>query len=269
MDNEDRIIKSFSKYAKSYDRHAQLQKNMAERLASMLPEKFPDCVTELGCGTGLFTRHLLAQPVRQLILNDISPGMMDQLQENITLPQNTKLIVGNAGKVEFVSTDLIAANAVFQWFADPRKTLNHLVKYINSGGLLIFSTFGPGTLKEFRETACMESPATLFSHKQWRTMIQQAGFTLNESHIELRKSFFPGTRALIRNLQQIGAAPFPLLKSGGLRKLIREYDENFSTEQGVYVTWELLYFSAVRPLRGRKSGANTRFAHEPRKAMNP
>ncbi len=246
MDNEDRIIKSFSKYAKSYDRHAQLQKTMAERLASMLPEKFPRCVTELGCGTGLFTRHLLAQPVGELILNDISPGMIDQLRGNMTLPKNTKLIVGNAGKVEFLSTDLIAANAVFQWFSEPKESLNHLVKYLNPGGHLIFSTFGPGTLKEFRETACMESPATLFSQQQWINMIEEAGLTLKESHNEFRKSFFPSTRALIRNLQQIGAAPFPLLKSGGLRKLIRTYDEKFSTEQGVYVTWELLYFSGVR-----------------------
>ncbi len=246
MDNEDRIIKSFSKYAKSYDRHAQLQKTMAERLASMLPEHLPDCVTELGCGTGLFTRHLLAQPVRQLILNDISPGMMEQLQENRTLPENTRIIIGNAEKVAFLPTDLIAANAVFQWFVEPEHSLDHLVKYLNAGGKLIFSTFGPGTLKEFRETACMESPAKLFSQEQWEAMIGQAGLTLKESYVEFRKSFFPSTRALIRNLQQIGAAPFPMLKSGGLRKLIRTYDENFSTDQGVYVTWELLYFSAVR-----------------------
>ena len=30
---------------------------------------------------------------------------------------------------------------------------------------------------------------------------------------------------------------------GGLRKLIRYYDKSFSTEQGVYATWELYYFS--------------------------
>ena len=146
-------------------------------------------------GTGLFTRHLLSQPVGQLILNDISPGMMSQLQENMTLPKDTKLIIGNAEKVEFLSTDLIAANAVFQWFGDPEISLNHLVKYLNPGGSLIFSTFGPGTLKDFRETACMESPATLFSTKQWEAMIQQAGLTLNESYTEFRKSFFPSTRA--------------------------------------------------------------------------
>jgi malonyl-CoA O-methyltransferase len=245
-DIEAQIVNSFSKYAKSYDRHAQLQKTMAERLASMLPEPLPNCVTELGCGTGVFTRHLLAHPVGKLVLNDISASMMDHLQEGMTLPENTELIIGNAERAELYPTDLIVGNAVFQWFADPQQTLNHLFQYMNPEGSLIFSTFGPGTLKEFRETGSLESPNTLYSLQQWKTMIEQSGLALKESHVELRKSFFPSTRALIRNLQQIGAAPFRLLKPGGLRRLIREYDERFIMEQGVYVTWELLYFSAHR-----------------------
>jgi len=245
-DIEAQIVNSFSKYAKSYDRHAQLQKTMAERLASMLPEPLPACVTELGCGTGVFTRHLLAHPLESLILNDISSSMMDHLQEGMTLPENTKLIIGNAERAELYPTDLIVGNAVFQWFADPQKTLSHLLQYMNPEGALVFSTFGPGTLKEFRETGSLKSPNTLYSLQQWKTMIEQAGLVLKESHLELRKSFFPNTRALIRNLQQIGAAPLRLLKPGGLRKLIREYDEKYIMEQGVYVTWELLYFSAHR-----------------------
>jgi malonyl-CoA O-methyltransferase len=245
-DSEAQIVDSFSKYAKSYDRHAQLQKTMAERLASMLPEPLPGCVTELGCGTGVFTRHLLAHPVETLVLNDISASMMDHLKERLTLPENTKLIIGNAERTEFYPTDLIVGNAVFQWFAEPQKTLNHLLQYMNPKGGLIFSTFGPGTLKEFRETGSLESPNALYSEIQWKTMIERAGLVLKESHVELRKSFFPNTRALIRNLQQIGAAPFRLLKPGGLRKLIREYDEKFMMEQGVYVTWEILYFSTHR-----------------------
>ena len=244
LEIEDRIEKSFSKYAKSYDRHAQLQKTMAERLASMLPENLPDCVTELGCGTGLFTRHLLAQPIAKLVLNDISPTMIATLKERLTLPSNTQLVVGNAEKVKFMRTDLMVANAVFQWFSDPEKTMKHLLEFMNPEGALIFSTFGPGTLKEFRETASMESPANLYSLKQWKTMIEGAGLRLIESNIEVRKSFFPHTRELMRNLQQIGAAPFQVMKPGGLRKLIRDYDEKFCTEQGVYVTWELLYLSA-------------------------
>lgn len=245
-DIEDNIVKSFSKYAKSYDRHAQLQKSMAERLAAMLPGQLPDCVTEIGCGTGVFTRHLLEHPVKELVLNDISPTMIEVLKERMTLPENTKWILGNAERAELLPTDLMVANAVFQWFTNPQETLKHLVEHMNAGGTLIFSTFGPATLKEFRETASMQSPSTLCSQHQWQTMIEQAGLKVKESHIETRKSFFPDTRALIRNLQQIGAAPHRLLKPGGLRKLIRDYDKDYFVEQGVYVTWELLYFSAHR-----------------------
>ena len=57
---ESRIIESFSKYVKSYDRNALLQKTMGERLAVLLPNPLPSPVLEMGCGTGLFTRHLLA-----------------------------------------------------------------------------------------------------------------------------------------------------------------------------------------------------------------
>ena len=48
----------------------------------------------------------------------------------------------------------------------------------------------------------------------------------------------------MKNLQQIGAAPVRVFNAGELRKLIRDYDKLFATEQGgVYATWELFYFS--------------------------
>jgi hypothetical protein len=47
----------------------------------------------------------------------------------------------------------------------------------------------------------------------------------------------------MKTLQQIGAAPIRIFNAGGLRKLILDYDKRFATEQGVYSTWELFYFS--------------------------
>ena len=44
---------------------------MAERLASYLPETTQPHIIELGCGTGLFTRHHLTLPIKNLTLNDI------------------------------------------------------------------------------------------------------------------------------------------------------------------------------------------------------
>jgi malonyl-CoA O-methyltransferase len=240
---EKNIIASFSKYAHCYDRYALLQKSMAERLASYLPENPPSHILELGCGTGVFTRHLLTMPIDKLTLNDISPVMIDTLRSRLNIPSNTKFIVGNAEKVSLDKTDLICANAVFQWFMNPMETFEHLKESLNKTGTILFSTFGPETLMEFRETANLGSPIKLFSLKQWKTFIKNSGYILNSVDVEKRKIFSPSTLNLMKNLQQIGAAPVRIFNAGGLRKVIRDYDKRFATEQGVYATWELFYFS--------------------------
>lgn len=244
--NDESLIDSFSKHARSYDRYAQLQKSMAERMASFLPDPLPDNILEIGCGTGLFTRHLLTQPIRQLILNDIAPGMLEILNNSISLPENTKIVSGNAERIDFENMDLVCANAVFQWFRKPQETLKKLNCALKNKGELIFSTFGPKTLLEFREAANLTSPIDLYTNDAWKKMIHDSGFVIKNFEIEIRKIFFPSTLTLLKNLQQIGAAPIRMVKTGGLRKLMRDYDSRFSTPQGVYATWELYYFTLTR-----------------------
>jgi malonyl-CoA O-methyltransferase len=240
---EESIIASFSKYAHSYDRYALLQKSMADKLATYLPENAPSHILELGCGTGVFTRHLLTMPINKLTLNDISPVMIDILKSRLSIPSNTKFLIGNAEKISLGKTDLICANAVFQWFQNPMVALTHLKSSLNKTGSLLFSTFGPETLKEFRETAKLINPIQFFSLKEWENFINNSGYTLNSIDVEKRKIFSPTTLNLMKNLQQIGAAPVRVFNAGELRKLIRDYDKGFATERGVYATWELFYFA--------------------------
>ena len=244
--NEEHLIDSFSRHAKTYDRYAQLQKSMAERLASLLPTPLPDNVLEIGCGTGLFTRHLLTQPVKKLVLNDIAPGMLEILSNSLELPLDTEISPGNAERIHFENMDLICANAVFQWFQKPHEALIKMNQSLRDKGRLIFSTFGPKTLIEFRQAANLTSPINLYTEDIWKKMILKSGFSINYWDVEIRKIFFSNSLSLLKNLQQIGAAPLRMIKTGGLRKLMRDYDSRFSTTQGVYSTWELHYFSLVR-----------------------
>ena len=244
--NENDLINSFSKYANTYDRYAQLQKSMAERLASLLPTLLPDNILEVGCGTGLFTKHLLTKPIKCLTLNDIASGMLDMLRNSLTLPLNTKISHGNVEHLKFEDMDLICANAVFQWFQNPQLTLEKFNKTLKNNGSLIFSTFGPKTLIELRQSADMMSPIYLYNKEEWVNMIKDSGFAIKFCDIETRKIFFPNTMKLLKNLQQIGAAPTRIVKTGRLRKLMRDYESRFSTTQGVYSTWELYYFSLVQ-----------------------
>jgi pentose-5-phosphate-3-epimerase len=133
---------------------------------------------------------------------------------------------------------------VFQWFQNPQNTLKRFHSSLEKEGYLAFSTFGPQTLEEFRRTAQFQGPTHLLSQKRWKTLLTQAGFELLEFQIETRQIFFQNTQSLIKNLQQIGAAPLRILKSGELRQLIRDYDREYSSPQGVYTNWELFYFFA-------------------------
>ena len=116
-----KIGRNFSKYAHAYDDHAQLQKLMAEKLASFLPGDTSEQILEIGCGTGLFTKYLLAKPTKKIFLNDISPGMIKHMRLKISLPPYSQIILGNAELLKFQMVDMIAANAVFQWFKNPRE----------------------------------------------------------------------------------------------------------------------------------------------------
>ena len=240
-----RIEFNFSRYAHVYDQHATLQVLMAEKLSSFLPHKMPQKILEIGCGTGSFTKYLLAKPVQKIFLNDISDKMIERMKLKLPLPPYSQIIAGNAELLKFQMVDMIAANAVFQWFNDPRGALRRFKSFIKPNGRLVFSTFGPSSLIELREIARLNSPASLLSDNEWQKIIEEAGFTIDSSTKESYKTFFASTLELLRNLQQMGATPIRMTSLKELRKLIKGYDSNYTSEKGVYANWELLYFSAI------------------------
>ena len=240
-----RIELNFSKYAHVYDKNATLQNVMAGELSSFLPQNMPKKILEIGCGTGAFTKYLLDKPVQKIFLNDISEKMIECMKLKMPLPPYSQIIVGNAELLNFQMVDMITANAVFQWFKDPKDSLRRLKSYIRPNGILVFSTFGPSSLTELRGIAGINSPAALFSDNEWHNFIEEAGLILNTSKKNSYTTFFSSTLELLRNLQQMGATPIRMTSLKELRKLIKKYDSNCSSKQGVYANWELLYFSAI------------------------
>ena len=82
------VAQSFGARAATYDEHADLQRGVAERLARLLPQRASPRVLELGCGTGLFSRHLLARyPDGTFLLTDLAPSMVEQCRRNLEVAE--------------------------------------------------------------------------------------------------------------------------------------------------------------------------------------
>ena len=59
MQLNPKLIKNkFKKSMDKYDENAVVQKLMAEKLIANLPQKSYEKILELGCGTGILTKHI-------------------------------------------------------------------------------------------------------------------------------------------------------------------------------------------------------------------
>lgn len=148
-----KLIKNhFEKSMEKYDQNAVVQKILAEKLCLELTnirKEFPS-ILELGSGTGLLTKELTANiKYNKYTANDIVPKSKEYLSKII---KNFTFIGGNAQKIKPNGTfDLIASNAMFQWFENLEKVTDYYKNYLNKEGILAFTTFSPENFKEIRE----------------------------------------------------------------------------------------------------------------------
>ncbi|QDH13470.1 methyltransferase domain-containing protein [Formicincola oecophyllae] len=172
------ISHAFSQAA-SYDKHARAQRfaghELAQQLAAM-GAKLEGAVLELGCGTGLFTEHLLRLPRAGhplMACTDLAPAMLARTRQRFAHqapvdldmvyavmdgenPQTPKALAHRASPplpVEATQWNLIAANLCGQWFEDWPGSLEVLAGLLAPGGVMAFSMLVEGTFDEWRQ-AC-------------------------------------------------------------------------------------------------------------------
>lgn len=175
------IQQHFNHAAPSYDDAAILQKTVAERIDERLELTTvePKTILDLGAGTGLLTEKVIRRyPNAQLFAVDLSPSMLKVATSRFTAPRwptlNTKLnqflqnckltkalatksaataINADVYQLPFAdnSVDLIVSNLMLQWCDDLDSVFAEFRRVLRSEGLLMFTTFGPDTLKELRQ----------------------------------------------------------------------------------------------------------------------
>jgi len=156
MLNKRRISEDFSKAADTYDAAAIVQQEICDRALERLQmlKLNPISILDIGSGTGKSVRGLQSLfPNSQIISSDIALPMLlfaQQVEESSLT--NTSAVCSDAEQLALKSesVDLIFSTSTFQWSKDLNQIFMECSRILKPDGVLVFTTFGPDTLKELR-----------------------------------------------------------------------------------------------------------------------
>ncbi len=156
---------AFERAATSYDQAAVLQREISNRMLSRLEyiRYRPEVILDAGSGTGYGSQQLAKRyPNSQLIAVDIAWAMLSHARPNIAwwqriVPlqrQHTHYVCADIEQfpINNNSVGMIWSNLALQWCNDLDRTFAEMHRILRTDGLLMFSTFGPDTLKELRQS---------------------------------------------------------------------------------------------------------------------
>jgi len=158
------VGRRFSRVAANYEQAdffaREVDRRMQERLDYIKLE--PKRILDLGCSRGGSIPGLAARyPAAQLIGLDISPAMLQagqiarpgwQRWLGLGRQAQAQRLAGDAVKLPLKSqsTAIVWSNLLLHWLDDPLPALAEAHRVLEVGGLLMFSTLGPDSLKELR-----------------------------------------------------------------------------------------------------------------------
>ena len=237
MPDKKLISENFSASAAGYDLHAVMQKKMADRLFEILLNYDLNLSTilDIGCGTGYLAKKLAERfPAARVTGIDIAPGMI-AIAERLKL-ENLFFAVGDGEDVTGQDYDLVVANAALQWMS-LEKTFARVASLLKPRGHFLFTTFGPQTLIELKQSGFNVNH---FPETSEIEELLKADFHTVFLATELEHEEFPGVKELIYYLIGLGAQASV---RGNLFRpsAFRHYKEKYGTKDGVNASFELIY----------------------------
>jgi malonyl-CoA O-methyltransferase len=230
------IARRFGARANDYERHADLQRSVADRLALLLPQLEVPRVLELGCGTGLLSRHLIAQyPDGNLVFTDLAPAMLDQCRLNLGVqPRGRARFIqmdGSKPDTSLGAFDLIASSMALHWLSDPVAGLDTLRSLLAPHGVLLFAALGPESFTEWRSVLEAEGlPNGVITTPPLPGIVAEERTIVDDS-----------TLRFLRRMKRVGGTTprerYTKLSAGQLRRAIRSAD----AKTGGRITWHIVY----------------------------
>lgn len=157
MKSESEICNSFNAHATQYEQFAKIQNEIGERLFSRLQylKMSPRFILDLGCGTGHFSKRLQKYyPKAQVIGLDFALNMLHQAKNRMRFRKKWPLVNADMHQLPFADGlfDLVFANQVVHWANPVSEVFAELNRVMNTNGCIMFSTLGPDTFLELKQS---------------------------------------------------------------------------------------------------------------------
>ncbi|HEY0180879.1 MAG TPA: malonyl-ACP O-methyltransferase BioC [Dokdonella sp.] len=266
------IRRAFARAAATYEAHAVLQAEVGTRLRDHLDAvpRVPACVLDVGSGPGGGAAALRARYADALVVAlDLAQPMLREGARRHGADAFARVCAdAQALPLADASVDLVHSNLCLQWCDDPGLALAEFRRVLRPGGQLLFSTFGPDTLKELRAAFAAADAAPhvgrfVDMHELGDALIA-GGF---RDPVLEREDFtltYASVLALMRDLRAIGATNADARRRRSLTgkaQLARAIDayEAFRRDGALPATYEVIYAQAIAPEPGqprRERGAD-------------
>ncbi|MDO8860993.1 malonyl-ACP O-methyltransferase BioC [Haliea sp. E1-2-M8] len=246
------IAASFSRAAARYDSVAALQQDVGQRLLGRIGELGqPATVLDLGCGTGYIQPQLRTRfPQSRYLGMDIAVGMLAYARGRH--PSAGSWVAGDAEALPLAceSVGLVYSSLAFQWCYRPDLLFAELGRVLEPGGSCFFSSLGPATLQELRQSwAAADSSQHVNSFlpvdalQAAASAVRGVRLQLHSERIVMR---YERVGELLAELKTLGAHNMNTGRSGGLtgrRRLaamIQAY-EDWREPEGLPATYDVLF----------------------------
>jgi malonyl-CoA O-methyltransferase len=208
----------------------EIERRVVERLDYI--KHAPRRVVDAGCGAGEGTRLLRSRyPGAEIVALDLSGGMLDRARGMPSLLARLQGLSGRA-KIRFVrgdfsgaalasaSCDMLWSNLALAWSPDPAATIAGWGRVLAPESLLMFSTFGPDTLRElaaaFRGVDALPHVHPFVDMHDLGDMLVAAGFAEPVMDMEMITLTYDSPARLFAELREAGYANVHAARRRGL-----------------------------------------------------
>ncbi len=280
------VRRNFARVAAQYEQSAflarEVDRRMLERLDYVRIE--PQCVLDLGCSAGA-SLTALRERYRDaaLVGADFCEPMLRAGRRQKTLlarlmpflkPQSAASVAADAERLPLRagSLGLVWSNLLLYWLDEPRPTFREVHRTLEVGGLFMFSTFGPDTLRELAEAFADGHAHTqrFADMHDLGDMLVECGFADPVMDMEVLTLTYASVDDLIAELRAAGetvamAARRKGLSGRALWERVRTAYARLSQDGRVPATFEVIYGHAWKGEPKQSSDGRAIVRFEPRR----